>query len=114
MTTTRGLLVVLRLSISWLGAMKIKRLGGVMPKLDRLNGTIIACNKCPRLEHWREASAQNPPRRHLEEQYWAKPLPGFGDSKERLRIVGLAPAAYARQVMMRSRRRKTLEALVAT
>ena len=43
---------------------------------------------------WREAAAKNPPRRYLGQSYWAKPLPGFGDPKPRLLIVGLAPAAH--------------------
>ena len=41
----------------------------------------------------REAVAASPPRRHLGESYWARPLPGFGDPRARLLLVGLAPAA---------------------
>ena len=65
-----------------------------MKKLQRLNQTIIACRKCPRLVSWREATAKNPPRRYAGQHYWAKPLPGFGDTKAGLLIVGLAPAAH--------------------
>jgi uracil-DNA glycosylase len=43
---------------------------------------------------WREAVGRNPPRRYRGQTYWAKPLPGFGDPKARLLIVGLAPAAH--------------------
>jgi uracil-DNA glycosylase family 4 len=43
---------------------------------------------------WREASAKNPPRRYQGQSYWAKPLPGFGDPKARVLVVGLAPAAH--------------------
>jgi uracil-DNA glycosylase family 4 len=43
---------------------------------------------------WREASAKKPPRRYLGMEYWAKPLPGFGDPQARVVIVGLAPAAH--------------------
>ena len=43
---------------------------------------------------WREQAAQKPPRRYQGERYWAKPLPGFGDPKARVLIVGLAPAAH--------------------
>jgi uracil-DNA glycosylase family 4 len=43
---------------------------------------------------WREASAKKPPRRYLGMEYWAKPLPGFGDPQARVLIVGLAPAAH--------------------
>ena len=41
----------------------------------------------------REAVAAAPPRRYQGERYWAKPLPGFGDPRARLLLVGLAPAA---------------------
>jgi len=64
-----------------------------MEKLDQLNNTIIHCERCPRLVRWRESCARNPPRRFHGMDYWGKPLPGFGDPKARLLIVGLAPAA---------------------
>jgi uracil-DNA glycosylase family 4 len=46
------------------------------------------------LVEWREAAAANPPRRYRDEEYWARPLPGFGDPEARLVLVGLAPAAH--------------------
>src|SRR6266550_1886139 len=66
----------------------------LMDALEQLNKAITRCTRCPRLVRWREACAQNPPRRYLSEKYWAKPLPGFGDPAARLLIVGLAPAAH--------------------
>jgi len=65
-----------------------------MEAIQRLNQAIIRCEKCPRLVRWREQVAENPPRRYVGKSYWAKPLPGFGDHKARLLIVGLAPAAH--------------------
>ena len=65
-----------------------------MKVLDELNHRITHCRRCPRLVRWRETSAQNPPRRYLDQDYWARPLPGFGDPKARVLIVGLAPAAH--------------------
>jgi len=65
-----------------------------MAAIKQLNDSIIRCKRCPRLVRWREAAAKNPPRRYLGQSYWAKPLPGFGDPKPRLLIVGLAPAAH--------------------
>jgi uracil-DNA glycosylase family 4 len=65
-----------------------------MDALERLNQVITGCEKCPRLVRWRERCAKNPPRRYAGDQYWAKPLPGFGDPAARLLIVGLAPAAH--------------------
>ena len=65
-----------------------------MKGVEQLNKSIIRCKKCPRLVRWREQAAKEPPRRYRGESYWAKPLPGFGDFKARLLIVGLAPAAH--------------------
>src|SRR6266404_7149274 len=65
-----------------------------MTAIKQLNKAITRCVRCPRLVRWREAAAKNPPRRYLGQSYWAKPLPGFGDPKPRLLIVGLAPAAH--------------------
>ncbi len=62
--------------------------------LDRLARQVSACRKCPRLVAWREQAAAEPPRRYDGEDYWARPLPGFGDPGARLVVVGLAPAAH--------------------
>jgi uracil-DNA glycosylase family 4 len=60
----------------------------------RLAAEVHACRRCPRLVAWREASAADPPRRYRGEDYWAKPLEGFGDPAARVVVVGLAPAAH--------------------
>ncbi|MFQ5849813.1 MAG: uracil-DNA glycosylase [Candidatus Binatia bacterium] len=65
-----------------------------MASLAQLRRTVIDCGKCPRLVRWREQVAQKPPPRYRGMTYWARPLPGFGDPKARLLIVGLAPAAH--------------------
>jgi len=62
--------------------------------LERLQAEVVACSRCPRLVEWREASAATPPRRFRGEDYWARPVAGFGDPRARLAIVGLAPAAH--------------------
>jgi uracil-DNA glycosylase len=62
--------------------------------LDALKREIVGCVRCPRLVEWRERSAAKPPRRYQGERYWARPLPGFGDERARIAIVGLAPAAH--------------------
>jgi uracil-DNA glycosylase family 4 len=62
--------------------------------LDALSAEVHACRLCPRLVQWREASAAEPPRRFRGEDYWARPVAGFGDPSARLAIVGLAPAAH--------------------
>lgn len=61
--------------------------------LTELNREIVACRKCPRLVAWREETARRPPKRYEGWDYWGRPVPGFGDPKAHLLIVGLAPAA---------------------
>jgi uracil-DNA glycosylase family 4 len=55
---------------------------------------ITRCRRCPRLVRHREAAARNPPKRYRGLDYWARPVPGFGDSRARVLVVGLAPAAH--------------------
>jgi len=61
--------------------------------LERLDARIVRCRRCPRLVAHREAAAAAPPPRYSGQQYWARPLTGFGDPRARLLLVGLAPAA---------------------
>ncbi len=63
-------------------------------KIASLHKQIIKCDKCPRLVEWREKIAKEKVRRFADENYWGKPIPGFGDPEGRLLIVGLAPAAH--------------------
>jgi uracil-DNA glycosylase family 4 len=62
--------------------------------LDRLVARIVRCRRCPRLVAHREAAGDPPPPRYAGQRYWARPLPGFGDPRARLLLVGLAPAAH--------------------
>jgi uracil-DNA glycosylase len=62
-------------------------------ELNELAAEVHACRRCPRLVEWREARAADPPRRYQGEEYWARPLAGFGDPAAKVAIVGLAPAA---------------------
>jgi uracil-DNA glycosylase family 4 len=55
---------------------------------------VVSCRRCPRLVVHRELVAREKVRRYRGEEYWGKPLPGFGDPNARLLIVGLAPAAH--------------------
>lgn len=61
---------------------------------DALNTEVIACRKCPRLVAWREEVAINKRKAYQAWDYWGKPVPGFGDHKARLLVVGLAPGAH--------------------
>ncbi len=65
-----------------------------MNELDRLNATIVKCRKCPRLVVYREKVAEVKRRAFSEWDYWGKPVPGFGDPRAELVILGLAPAAH--------------------
>src|SRR5438132_14138076 len=62
--------------------------------LDRLRAEIVNCRKCPRLVAWREQVAREKRAAYQQDEYWARPVPGFGDPNARLLIVGLAPAAH--------------------
>jgi uracil-DNA glycosylase len=61
--------------------------------LDALTRDIIACRKCARLVRCRERAAAAPPKRYTGLTYWGRPLPGFGDPRATLLVLGLAPAA---------------------
>ncbi|HUJ09113.1 MAG TPA: uracil-DNA glycosylase [Verrucomicrobiae bacterium] len=61
---------------------------------DRLNAQIVRCQLCPRLVKWREAVGRNKKREFRNWEYWAKPVPSFGDPDARVLIVGLAPGAH--------------------
>src|SRR5512143_1270347 len=63
-------------------------------QLDRLNQEIISCYKCPRLVAWREEVARLKRRAYQDQEYWGKPVPGFGDPNARVLVVGLAPGAH--------------------
>lgn len=55
---------------------------------------LIACRRCPRLVEWREQVAHQKRRAYLDWTYWGKPVPGFGDCKGKLLLIGLAPGAH--------------------
>ena len=55
---------------------------------------VAACRRCPRLVRYREEVARVKRRAYLECEYWGKPVPGFGDPRARLLVIGLAPAAH--------------------
>ncbi|MBN1304426.1 MAG: uracil-DNA glycosylase [Anaerolineales bacterium] len=62
--------------------------------LENLNQEIISCRKCPRLVKWREEISITKRRAYLEDEYWGKPVPGFGDPGAKVLVVGLAPGAH--------------------
>ncbi len=62
--------------------------------LARLAGEVAACHACPRLVAWREKAAREKRAAYRDEEYWGRPLPGYGDAAARILVVGLAPAAH--------------------
>ena len=62
--------------------------------LERLEADVVGCRRCPRLVAWREQVARERRAAYADEEYWARPVPGFGDPAARVLIFGLAPAAH--------------------
>jgi uracil-DNA glycosylase family 4 len=62
--------------------------------LAALAEEISGCRRCPRLVQWREQVAHDRRAAFAQEQYWGRPLPGFGDPAARMLVFGLAPAAH--------------------
>ncbi|HWY48699.1 MAG TPA: uracil-DNA glycosylase [Bryobacteraceae bacterium] len=65
-----------------------------MKALHILNDEIVACRRCPRLVEYREEVGRVKRRAYRDQDYWAKPVPGFGDPRARMLLIGLAPAAH--------------------
>ncbi|MDE0195826.1 MAG: uracil-DNA glycosylase [bacterium] len=63
-------------------------------RLGVLEAEVVACRACPRLVAWREEVARTRRAAFAGEEYWGRPVPGFGDPAARLLVVGLAPAAH--------------------
>ncbi len=62
--------------------------------LRDITARVIVCRRCPRLVAYREEVARVKRRAYLGEEYWGRPVPGFGDPRARLLVLGLAPAAH--------------------
>jgi uracil-DNA glycosylase family 4 len=69
---------------------------GVDPdsELGRLQQRVVTCRRCPRLVEWRERVAREKRASFAAEDYWGRPVPGFGDPAARVYVLGLAPAAH--------------------
>jgi uracil-DNA glycosylase family 4 len=62
--------------------------------LEALEREVVSCRRCPRLVAWREEVARVKRAAFASEEYWGRPLPGFGDPAARVVVLGLAPAAH--------------------
>jgi uracil-DNA glycosylase len=65
-----------------------------LERLAALERRVIACRRCPRLVEWRERVAREKRAAFRDEDYWGRPVPGFGDPRARVYVLGLAPAAH--------------------
>ena len=63
-------------------------------ELARIEAEVVVCRACPRLVDWREAVAREKVARFADQEYWGRPVPGFGDPAARVLVLGLAPAAH--------------------
>jgi uracil-DNA glycosylase len=62
--------------------------------LQQIHETIIICERCPRLRDYCRGIGETKRRAYQDHTYWARPVPGFGDPKARILILGLAPGAH--------------------
>ncbi|HLL57758.1 MAG TPA: uracil-DNA glycosylase [Rubrobacteraceae bacterium] len=65
-----------------------------LERFAQLEEEITSCRLCPRLVEWREKVAREKKAAHAGEEYWGRPIPGFGDPEARVVVLGLAPAAH--------------------
>jgi uracil-DNA glycosylase len=63
-------------------------------RLAALERRVTGCRRCPRLVEWRERVAREKRAAFRDEDYWGRPVPGFGDPDARVYLLGLAPAAH--------------------
>lgn len=69
-------------------------MGSDAAALEGIRDEVVACRACPRLVEWRERTAREKVARFAQEPYWGRPVPGFGDPRARVMMLGLAPAAH--------------------
>ncbi|MQA84722.1 MAG: uracil-DNA glycosylase [Streptosporangiales bacterium] len=75
-------------------AKEVRRLAAEASTVAEVCARMSVCRACPRLVEWRERTAVEKRRSYAEETYWGRPVPGWGDERPRILIVGLAPAAH--------------------
>ncbi len=73
---------------------RARTLAEVNAELHSLLQEVVECRRCPRLVEWREQVARERKAAFADQEYWGRPLPGFGDPRARILVLGLAPAAH--------------------
>jgi uracil-DNA glycosylase family 4 len=76
------------------GVVKVKLQDGRIAALQEVRARIVSCELCPRLRTYCRRIGREKRRAFRDEVYWARPVPGFGDPRARLLLIGLAPAAH--------------------
>jgi uracil-DNA glycosylase family 4 len=71
-----------------------RSVGAAALTLDDVQARIIGCDACPRLRAYCARVAREKKRAHRDDTYWGRPVPGFGDVRARVFVLGLAPAAH--------------------
>jgi uracil-DNA glycosylase family 4 len=64
------------------------------PVLDRARNAIVECDRCPRLRSYCAGIGEKRRRAYIDQEYWSRPVPGFGDANARILVLGLAPGAH--------------------
>ena len=75
-------------------AVQVAALAGGAATLSTVEARVSVCRACPRLVEWREGVASSKRRAYADQDYWGRPVPGFGVEHPRILIVGLAPGAH--------------------
>jgi len=75
-------------------AVKPSPLAILNQRLEEIRGEIVRCESCPRLREYCKRIGDTKRRAYVDQTYWAKPVPGFGDPRARILILGLAPGAH--------------------
>src|SRR6476646_1367962 len=73
---------------------EVRALAGSASALSELSARVSVCRACPRLVAWREEVARTKRRAFADQEYWGRPVPGFGVDRPSIVVIGLAPAAH--------------------
>ena len=78
------------------GAVRVRQrpAGSELPILEDVGRAIAECERCPRLREYGRGIGERKRRAYMDQVYWARPVPGFGDPKARVLTLGLAPGAH--------------------
>ncbi|MEO6911375.1 MAG: uracil-DNA glycosylase [Edaphobacter sp.] len=74
--------------------MTTPRVQPISPLLQKIRESIIDCERCPRLRDYCRGIGETKRRAYRDQTYWARPVPGFGDPRARILVLGLAPGAH--------------------